>query len=150
MKRRKINFTKISANGNDFIVFDNRKNILDLNEREFFRDICRRRFSIGADGVILIEEKNHRIYVKFINSDGGVAGMCGNGGRAAAYYIAKMGIIKENTFEILADDGIHRVYIYDDTVKFQINQTSGEIKKVKISLKNEDFTGFLINTGVFH
>jgi diaminopimelate epimerase len=50
-----IKFAKMSAAGNDFILFDNREKLLKGNEQNYFRDICQRRFSVGADGVILLE-----------------------------------------------------------------------------------------------
>ena len=47
-----ITFTKMTGTGNDFIVFDNRNGRLTGREAEFFSSLCRRRFSVGADGVI--------------------------------------------------------------------------------------------------
>ncbi len=98
-----LSFVKISATGNDFILIDNRDGQLQAaRDGDFFRAICRRRLSVGADGVILLEnsERADFRYVH-INSDGSIAEMCGNGSRAIVYFAAQLGIIKDRaTFEI--------------------------------------------------
>ncbi|MBN1153547.1 diaminopimelate epimerase [candidate division KSB1 bacterium] len=80
-------FVKISATGNDFILFDNRQTIDRGDESEFYRSICRRRVSVGADGVLLLERSTeHHFSMRYFNADGSIGEMCGNGARAAAHY----------------------------------------------------------------
>ncbi|HOY43882.1 MAG TPA: diaminopimelate epimerase [bacterium] len=99
----KLSFVKISATGNDFILVDNRSGIWSAREdASFFSAICQHRRSVGADGVILLEESSradfHYIHV---NSDGSLAGMCGNGSRAVAWFARQLGIGgDELSFEI--------------------------------------------------
>ena len=51
-----VSFAKMSGTGNDFIVIDHRRILVpETDQAEFVRRICRRMFSIGADGVIFIE-----------------------------------------------------------------------------------------------
>ena len=79
-----INFTKISATGNDFIVIDNRRIGLSEKDAELFRQICRRRISIGADGVLLLNASSVGDFeLRYFNADGSEA-ECGNGARAAS------------------------------------------------------------------
>ncbi len=83
-----LDFVKISATGNDFILIDNRALIVDA-ERDsgFFRKLCQRRQSVGADGVILLQKSSRADFeYVHINSDGSIAEMCGNGSRAVAYF----------------------------------------------------------------
>ncbi|HNW59195.1 MAG TPA: diaminopimelate epimerase, partial [bacterium] len=90
----RLHFIKISATGNDFILIDNRAGRWAADrDALFFSRICRHHLSIGADGVILLEpsERADFRYVH-INADGGIAGMCGNGSRAIAWFARHLGI----------------------------------------------------------
>ena len=54
-----IQFTKMSGSGNDFIIIDNRVPVMeDDKKRDFVRRVCDRRMSIGADGVIFVENSD--------------------------------------------------------------------------------------------
>ncbi len=89
-----IEFIKISATGNDFILFDNRAGRFSAGrDAAFFSRICRHRVSVGADGVILLEPSPHADFRYIhINSDGSLAEMCGNGSRAVAWFARSLGI----------------------------------------------------------
>lgn len=105
-----MHFHKLQGNGNDFILFDNRKNTFTLNSSEVQR-ICDRRIGIGADGLILmnLSQKNDFEMV-YYNSNGNISSMCGNGGRCIAAYASLLGIVgKEMTFD--AYDGTHKAII---------------------------------------
>jgi diaminopimelate epimerase len=86
-KMNTMKFAKMSAVGNDFILFDNREKIFKGDERDYFRHICQRRFSVGADGVILLEQSDSADFkYRHFNSDGQSAQICGNGARAICRY----------------------------------------------------------------
>ena len=89
-----IAFTKMSGSGNDFILIDNRARVVDEAELpRFITGICRRRISVGADGVILIEPSATADFRwRFFNADGSPAEMCGNGARCAARFAFMHGI----------------------------------------------------------
>ncbi len=74
--------------GNDFIIIDHRKAWLaKADQPKFARLICRHKFSVGADGLILIEDDEQADFRwQFYNADGSLAEMCGNGARCAARY----------------------------------------------------------------
>ncbi|HFE64224.1 MAG TPA: diaminopimelate epimerase, partial [Caldithrix sp.] len=77
-----IPFTKMHGAGNDFILIDNRQEFFSGDETELFRNLCRRHFGIGADGLLLIQFwHNGEFDVAFFNPDGKPAAMCGNGAR---------------------------------------------------------------------
>lgn len=87
-----VSFSKMSGAGNDFIMVDNRDGIL-ADPAEFARVHCRRRFDVGADGVMLIEGSDSAdIAIRVINADGSEAEMCGNGARCAAMFACRKGI----------------------------------------------------------
>ena len=89
-----IPFTKMSGTGNDFVIIDNRRLLVPHEKQsELARRLCRRMFSIGADGVIFIEESDHADFSwQFYNADGSKAEMCGNGSRCAARFAYRQGI----------------------------------------------------------
>ena len=89
----KNNFSKYQGLGNDFIIFDARRNNLDhlfsINKDNFIEHLCNRNFGIGADGIILILDSNNKCFVrmKIYNSDGSEPEMCGNGIRCLIAFL---------------------------------------------------------------
>ena len=78
----KINFFKYQGTGNDFVLLDNRKNIYSSLTTDQIRRLCDRRFGIGADGLMTLNEKpGYDFEMKYYNADGREGSMCGNGGR---------------------------------------------------------------------
>lgn len=98
----RIPFTKMSGSGNDFVVIDNRAGLIPPHSvREFTRLVCRRRVSIGADGVVLIESPATPAYPgeptahfrwRYVNADGSDGEMCGNGAMCGARFAYLQGI----------------------------------------------------------
>ena len=52
-----IAFNKYQGAGNDFIIIDNRNSIFNPDDSDLIKKLCDRRFGIGADGLILINNK---------------------------------------------------------------------------------------------
>lgn len=102
LRNKKMKFAKMSATGNDFILFDNRDQVFKGDEQPYFRHICQRRFSIGADGVILLEKSETADFkYRHFNSDGFPVKICGNGARAVCRYAILKKITGTNmTFEV--------------------------------------------------
>lgn len=115
-----ITFYKMSGSGNDFIIIDNRNRVVDENDlQDFIAKVCRRKMSVGADGLILVEEsENVDFRWRFFNSDGSVAEMCGNGARCAARFAYLKGISGTKvSFETKA--GIISAIVKNDHVKIK-------------------------------
>lgn len=116
-----IPFSKMSAAGNDFIIIDNRGKILESKRaKEYAQKVCRRKLSIGADGLILIEDSKKADFKwRFFNADGSEAEMCGNGGRCVARLAYLKGIAPRTlSFETLA--GIIKAEVLGEMVKLQL------------------------------
>lgn len=114
----KIPFYKMNGAGNDFIVIDNRGNILDsFNINNFVKLVCRRRKSIGADGLMTLENSTKADFrMRYFNSDGSEGEMCGNGARCIAKFAYLTGAAKERMkFETMS--GMHEALILGDDVR---------------------------------
>lgn len=136
----KIHFYKYQATGNDFVVIDNRDGKIKLSIDQISR-ICDRRFGVGADGLMLIEnDPNLNFNLKYYNSDGSES-LCGNGSRAAVSFASRLGMINgKATFN--AYDGGHEAELFPEgTVKFKLNNVA------TVSKHGDDI---FINTGSPH
>ncbi len=147
----KIPFTKMSGSGNDFIIVDHREPFLKEDRlRDFIRKACRRRISVGADGLILIERSQKADFKwRYFNADGGEAEMCGNGGRCAARFAYLKGIAGPSLkFETLA--GILSAQVDGKRVKLEMTKPFGLKldETLLIDGKKQIFSS--INTGVPH
>ncbi len=144
-------FYKMSGSGNDFIIIDNRDQMIKTKGlSDFVKKICRRRISVGADGLILLE-KSDKVDFKwrFFNSDGSQAEMCGNGARCAARFAFLHRIAGKNmSFETAA--GIISAQIRGDLVKIKLTDPTDYRADYQIKLANGLQNISSINTGVPH
>lgn len=114
-------FHKYQGTGNDFIVFDNRQLLFPKNDTNLLARLCDRRFGIGADGVLLLEnDKSADFKMVYFNSDGNLGTMCGNGGRCVVAFAKHLGLIGENT-SFLASDGHHHARITGNSVALSMS-----------------------------
>jgi diaminopimelate epimerase len=141
----KLEFFKYHGAGNDFILIDNRR-LGFVAEKKTIEQLCDRHFGIGADGLILLEyhpESDFRM--RYFNSDGAEATMCGNGGRCIVSFARLLGLIDKKT-SFFATDGSHDAVVISsdgntEVVKLKMNDVS-KIEKL------ED--GFFVDTGSPH
>lgn len=146
-----IDFYKMSGSGNDFIIIDNRKRIVDeASLMNFVASVCRRKMSVGADGLILIESADAVDFKwRFFNSDGSVAEMCGNGARCAARFAYIKGIAgTEMSFETEA--GIIHAKVAKDQVKIKMPDPTDLKTDYALELENSTLSVSSVNTGVPH
>jgi len=105
----KIKFTKMNGLGNDFVILDydeyKKANIL---ADKLALKLCNRNFSIGADGLIIVNSNTDKADISWIfyNSDGSIAQMCGNGMRCFARYVYDNKIIDKKEFSVKTKAGI--------------------------------------------
>lgn len=102
----RMEFYKYQGTGNDFIIVDNRRAEHSLPSEQI-RRMCHRRFGIGADGLMLMNDTpDYDFEMKYYNADGKEGSMCGNGGRCMIQFAFHMGIQKE-LYRFIAVDGEH-------------------------------------------
>lgn len=107
-------FFKYQGAGNDFIVIDNRNGFFDTNNQLLINRLCDRRFGIGADGLMLLQEKEgYDFEMLYFNADGREGSLCGNGGRCIVAFAHALGLFKDKTV-FLAADGTHTAYLTVD------------------------------------
>lgn len=118
----KLTFYKYQGTGNDFVMIDNRTMTLSKNDTKIIQGLCDRRFGIGADGLILLENSDDPqddFKMVYFNADGNESSMCGNGGRCLVAFAKFLGII-ENSARFTAIDGVHEASIQEGIVSLKM------------------------------
>lgn len=138
-----LKFHKYQGNGNDFIIIDNRENLFPADDHALIRILCNRNFGIGADGLILLENRNgFDFHMRYFNSDGREGSMCGNGGRCIINYAAEeIGLIS-GTANFSGIDGTHEGRIDNDGTV--------HLKMKDVDSVERDGMAYLIDTGSPH
>jgi diaminopimelate epimerase len=147
----KIPFYKMSGSGNDFIIIDNREGILEgVNLPQWVKRVCRRRFSVGADGLILVQKSPKVDFQwRYFNADGSEAEMCGNGGRCVARFAYLTGISGRSlSFDTLC--GVIEAEVVGERVKLRMGDSSDLRLDYPISIDGSEYIVSSINTGVPH
>jgi diaminopimelate epimerase len=174
-----VSFAKLSGAGNDFVVIDNRENVIQIppnpplqggnctgrpsqegkypvDEADFVRKICARRVSVGADGLLLVENSDVADFkMRYFNSDGSEVETCGNGARCIARfaYVEKIVSSSEMNFETRA--GIYGAQVMKDNVKLRMGDATGMKLNFPLTLSDgqgmtRPYTVSFVNTGVPH
>ncbi len=151
----KVEFVKMVAAGNDFIVIDNRNNNLSNKQLvDFAKKFCDRKFGVGADGVLVLENsKIAQAKMRIFNSDGSQAEMCGNGARCFALYLTKLTDHShkkhvEINFETLA--GVIYAEVNSDIVKVKLTTPQNIKLDIPLSIDGRELKVNFVNTGVPH
>jgi diaminopimelate epimerase len=139
----KIQFYKYQGAGNDFILVDNRTNLIDHHNQKLISHLCDRRFGIGGDGMMFLQNlEGYDFEMVYYNADGAPSSMCGNGGRCIVAFAKFLDIIKNET-EFLAVDGPHyaKISAEGDWVSLQM---------IDVDTINKDEDAYVLNTGSPH
>ena len=117
-------FYKYQGTGNDFVVIDNRTLFFPKEDERLVAHLCHRRFGIGADGLILLEDDTDTDFkMVYFNADGKEGSMCGNGGRCIVAFAKFLGVIGEVT-RFMAVDGLHEASVNEDIISLKMQDVS--------------------------
>lgn len=136
-----IIFYKYQGTGNDFIIVDNRENIFPKENIQFIHKLCDRKFGIGADGLMLLENsEDFDFEMIYFNADGKIGSMCGNGGRCIVAFANYLEIFEHKTkFEAIGK--IYQASIDGDVVSLLMN----DVDHIEFHKKH-----FFLDTGSPH
>jgi len=135
-----MEFYKYQGTGNDFVMIDNR-DLQFSKDKNTIEKLCDRRFGIGADGLILLEnDPDYDFKMVYYNSDGGESTMCGNGGRCLVAFAFFLDIF-EDKCKFIAIDGEHEAEIHNGIVK---------LKMINVETISNDGNDTVMNTGSPH
>jgi diaminopimelate epimerase len=138
----KLHFYKYQGTGNDFVILDNREGLYNQLTHAQVHHLCDRRFGIGADGLMLLNNKpGYDFEMVYYNSDGGESSMCGNGGRCLVKFAFHQDIIR-TTYNFLATDGEHLAEIDEHGIV--------RLKMQDVMSVSDEHGDMVLNTGSPH
>jgi len=136
----KISFFKYQGTGNDFIIVDDRNKLFPA-DNDLIVHLCDRKFGIGSDGLILIQNSSTAdFHMEFFNPDASKS-FCGNGSRCAVAFAYRIGMI-ERTTNFTAIDGLHSAVVESSSI---VKITMKDV----IDLRKSD-ADMILNTGSPH
>jgi diaminopimelate epimerase len=150
LTRNMLRFTKMNGAGNDFIMIDNRTGDVRLSAEQIVR-ICDRHRGVGADGILLIEpaQNGADFRMRYYNSDGGEAEMCGNGARCFARFAKRVANAPDQmSFETPA--GVIGARLEGDQVRLTMSEPRGLRFDLEVSAGGKEWRAHFINSGVPH
>lgn len=145
-----LNFTKMNGAGNDFVLMDNRNGSLNLDAKTIEK-ICDRHRGVGADGLLLVEPAANGadFRMRYYNSDGGEAEMCGNGARCFARYATRLTGAK-GTVSFETQAGVISAEFPGDLVRINMSTPKDLRLNDSVPVLGETLTIHSVNTGVPH
>lgn len=145
-------FVKMNGAGNDFVVLDNRSLKLALSARDIAK-ICDRHRGIGADGLLAVEpaREGGDYRMRYYNSDGGEAEMCGNGARCFAKFAASLDGAGSGTISFETPAGMIRAALLDGgDVELEMSPPHSFAGPVELEVCGVRLEVAFLNTGVPH
>jgi diaminopimelate epimerase len=130
---KKIKFSKLNGQGNDFVLIDSLKDEAVFTKEEI-KKICNRHLGIGADGVIIVRQSSKAdMFMDYLNSDGTVAEMCGNGIRCMAKFAYDNNLISENKFVIETRAGLK-------AINMNISKNDYSVREIEVNMGSPIFS----------
>jgi len=145
-----VEFTKMNGAGNDFVLIDNRDGAHKFS-RQQIAFLCDRHRGVGADGVLLVESSTDLadFRMRYFNSDGGEAEMCGNGARCFARFLDTIaGPFSEVRFETMA--GLIQAAFEGNLVRLAMSRPQRLALRRTLDIGGSKLLSHSINTGVPH
>ena len=120
-----MEFFKYQGTGNDFVLIDDRTGTFPQTNQALVERLCHRRFGIGADGLILLQnDPDYDFRMIYFNADGAEGSMCGNGGRCIVRFAHDLGLFESET-RFRAIDGEHVAVVCEDDIFLKMGNVAG-------------------------
>ena len=143
-------FIKMQGAGNDFIVINNMKLKINVESLpSIARNLCQRRISVGANALMVMDfpEQDGDFKMRFYNSDGTIAEMCGNGARCIARYAYDEGFAGENMIIETPAGYVYANKINDSIYKIKLNNPSQLRLNLNIEIDSNNYICDYIELG---
>ena len=138
-----MHFTKIHGLGNDFILIDGDENGISELSADTVTKQCTRKWSVGADGILLVSRQDGKYRMIIYNPDGSKAEMCGNGLRCVVKYISEINGIQPGTWiDVITDAGLlggRVTEISGDTATVEVCIGRPRVVETGLDLRGMDF-----------
>jgi diaminopimelate epimerase len=147
-----VRFWKLEGAGNDFLGLDGRAGGFKL-KRQQIADLCDRRRGVGADGVLVVEKPKVRgadFRMRYYNSDGGEAEMCGNGARCFALLARAVSGRKGNVLRVQTQAGLLTLRTCGREVQVSMTEPTKLRLGRKLVVAGRKLAVDFLNTGVPH
>ncbi|KPK98620.1 MAG: hypothetical protein AMJ95_03110 [Omnitrophica WOR_2 bacterium SM23_72] len=146
-----VEFTKVVASGNDFIVLDSLTRSLEVLKNQFARKICDRKYGVGADGLLILEKsKNADIRMRLFNADGSEAEMCGNGARCVALWMSSQLKVHSSEYKFETKAGMIKAEVHGELVRIKLTEPKDMKLGVFLKVSRRRIKVHFIDTGVPH
>ena len=144
-------FTKMNGAGNDFVMLNNPDLKLSLNTEQISQ-LCDRHRGIGADGLIIVEPaaEGKNLRMRYYNSDGNEAEMCGNGARCFARYVDRIFSLEGKPLEFQTMAGPAAAQFHGKEVQLHLSDPFDLVMNTEINVAGQRIAVHSINTGVPH
>jgi len=127
-----LQFYKLQGAGNDFVLIDDRAQVFNEKDNALVKFLCDRRFGIGADGLMLLRNKDGFDFeMVYYNSDGNESSMCGNGGRCITAFANEIGL-KKDKYVFMAIDGEHEAELELNNGEYWVKLQMIDVKEVEV------------------
>ncbi len=153
-----LNFVKMHGCGNDFIMIDDRSGVWQNKWSLLTKKIAAPHLGLGADGVIFIcdpqkhEDISHKtdFSMIYVNADGEIGEMCGNGARCAVAFADQLGLVSGGQTNFFTGAGLIAAEITDNIVSIKMTKPHGLREKITIDILDHPYLFDYIDTGVPH
>lgn len=130
-----MRFAKYQGTGNDFVMVSDPNDTLELAP-SLVRSLCDRRFGIGADGVIRVAPSADADFLMdYVNADGSLSEMCGNGIRCLALFAGAEGLTDKRVIDVATGAGVKTVSVEDDSVRVDMGPPIFEPSDVPVDVE---------------
>jgi diaminopimelate epimerase len=148
-----LQFTKMHALGNDFMVIDATQQPVSLTKADIVALACRHT-GIGFDQCLLIEpspQDDIDFFYRIYNADGSEVGQCGNGARCLARFIQHYQLSSKHRITIATTTTQMCLQINsDNTVTIELKQPMWQDKLHCLTIENQPYRFHQIDIGNPH